>query len=322
MAWLPIKKKYPIFLVFQDDCIRYVKLKSRSPLVVQKVGEKIIPSGVIQEGKIMNPKLLTQLLNKCVQEWKIKGKKVRIAIPDSISVIRKVPVPAIIPDDELKGYIQVELGASIHIPFEEPIFDVHKLQKKEEKIEYLLFAAPEDVMKEYVSVMEEVKLKPVGVELASLASYRLFYELDLVDDHHHYLCLHLERMGINATAFHRHVPLFTRYIPMLSPEAADEAFNDRMITQPFDIEERWNELVTEIDRVMSFYQFSLSEGSNTFDAFIISGDHPQGEQFSKQSTSYFDLPLIEVPEGKVVLERGLQVPKMFHTTVGLGLKGE
>ncbi|WP_408007092.1 hypothetical protein ACJROX_20680 [Pseudalkalibacillus sp. A8] len=30
MTWLPFKKKYPIFLVFQDDCIRYVKLKSRS----------------------------------------------------------------------------------------------------------------------------------------------------------------------------------------------------------------------------------------------------------------------------------------------------
>ncbi|WP_408007091.1 type IV pilus biogenesis protein PilM [Pseudalkalibacillus sp. A8] len=211
----------------------------------------------------------------------------------------------------MKGYIQVELGASIHIPFEKPIFDVHKLQRKEEKVEYLLFAAQEDVMKEYVTVLEEVKLKPVEVELASLSSYRLFYELDLVDDHHHYLCLHLNRMGINATAFHRHVPLFTRYIPMLSPAAADEASIDRVMTPPFDIEERWNELVTEIDRVMSFYQFSLSEESNTFDAFIITGDHPQGEQFSKQSTSYFGKLLLKFRRKKWFLREASRFQECF-----------
>ncbi|MGM7702189.1 type IV pilus biogenesis protein PilM [Pseudalkalibacillus sp. Hm43] len=318
MAW--ITRSLPIHLVFQDDCIRYVKLKSRSPLVIQKVGEKRIPPGMIQEGKITNMDELTRLLNTCVNEWKIKRKKVRFSIPDAITVIRKIPVPSTIPPAELSGYVNVELGASIHIPFEEPVFDLHKLGQSEGQTDYLLFAAPEVVMREYVDVLEAAKLKPVDAELSSLASYRLFYKLDLVDSKMHYLALNLDRNGINATAFNEHSPVFTRFISLTSTgtKNVSELQMDRVF---FDIEDHGNEMTTEIERVMNFYQFTLSDGA-AVDALLITGDHPQMDLFEKWSSSTFNLPLIQVPPDKVKLNRGMEVPVQFYTAIGLGLKGE
>lgn len=57
----------------------------------------------------------------------------RFLVPDSRLVIRKVAIPKDIKDDEIKGYLYLEMGTSIHLPFEEPIFDVVLLEETEEK---------------------------------------------------------------------------------------------------------------------------------------------------------------------------------------------
>ncbi|WP_349408030.1 type IV pilus biogenesis protein PilM [Pseudalkalibacillus sp. SCS-8] len=310
------KRTLPVFLVFQDDCIRYVKLTSKSPLVVDKLGEKILPQGVIHEGKILDRTTLSKMIHQCVDEWKLKGKKVRFTVPDAITFIRKIPVPSAIPEKELEGYIGVEIGASIHVPFDEPVFDTHKLEQHEETTDYLLFAAPENVMKEYMSVLEEAKLKPIDAELSSLAIYRLYHHIGMVEDTKRYLLLNVERNGISGTAFDKHSPVFTRFISLHPPQDHQGTKHDY-----FDYEERWTEITTEIGRIMNFYQFSLSEGVE-FDAFLISGDHPSFEKFQNQVEEAFNINVIEIPKGSVKLFRGLDVPTKFYAPVGLGLKGE
>ncbi|MCF6138103.1 type IV pilus biogenesis protein PilM [Pseudalkalibacillus berkeleyi] len=310
------KSALPIFIVFQDDCIRYVTMKSQSPLVIHKIGETKLPAGIIQKGRILDKHALTKIVTSCVNNWKMKGKKVRFAIPDAISFIRKIPIPSTIPEKELDGYIQVELGATIHVPFDEPVFDLHKLKEEEEHIDYLLFAAPEAVMKDYMEVLNDAKLKPLDAELSSLAIYRLYYHLELVDPAKRYLLLNLERDGINGSAFYQHSPMFTRFISLntIGQFSANEDHDF------FDIDGRWNEVTTELGRIMNFYQFSLSDGAE-FDAILVSGDHPQYEAFIEKVESEYDMKVIQIPEEKVKLERGLDVQREFFTTVGLGLRG-
>ncbi len=117
------------------------------------------------------------ILEECVDEWKIRNRKVRFLIPESLVIIRKVMIPAEIKDDEINGYLYLELGTSIHLPFEEPVFDAVVLSEENDKKEILLFAAPEENVLEYSQLFSDVKLHPIQAEVSPLALYRLYEHL-------------------------------------------------------------------------------------------------------------------------------------------------
>ncbi|MGP7816825.1 hypothetical protein [Niallia sp. 01092] len=52
----------------------------------------------------------------------------------------------------------MEFGTSIHVPFEDPVFDYYLLQEREHnKQQILLFAAPEHAVSSYTDLVEEAK---------------------------------------------------------------------------------------------------------------------------------------------------------------------
>ena len=51
----------------------------------------------------------------------------------------------------------LELGTSIHLPFEEPVFDAVVLSEEKDKKEVLIFAAPEENVMEYSQLFSDVK---------------------------------------------------------------------------------------------------------------------------------------------------------------------
>ena len=83
-------------------------------------------------------------------------------------------IPAEVMDDEIHGYLYLELGKSLHLPFEDPVFDTVVLSEKEDKKEILLFAAPEAAVLEYSQLFSDVKLRPLEAEVSPLALYRLY----------------------------------------------------------------------------------------------------------------------------------------------------
>src|SRR4051794_24272580 len=110
-------------LVLNDHSIRYLELKQTNSLTAHKWSERFLPPGIISNGKITDIDSLTNILEECIDEWKIQRRQVRFIVPDPVVIIRKVTVPADIRDDEMKGYLYLEIGSSIHLPFEEPVFD-------------------------------------------------------------------------------------------------------------------------------------------------------------------------------------------------------
>src|SRR5690606_19109049 len=110
-------------IIIKDHVIRYVGIKDSNPLVVQRFRERYLPKGIVIEGKIQDRETLTLILEECVADWGIKNKEVRFIIPDSFVVIRKTAIPADVEEDEISGFLYLELGASIHLPFEDPVID-------------------------------------------------------------------------------------------------------------------------------------------------------------------------------------------------------
>ncbi len=315
-------------LVLKDHVIRYVELKQLDPPIVHKCGEHFLPAGVIKDGIITDFDLLKDILSDCVAKWKIHKRQVRFLVPDSRLVIRKVSIPKDIKDDEIKGYLYLEMGTSIHLPFEEPIFDVVLLDETEEKKEILLFAAEEEVVAEYSTLLEKSQLYPIEADISPLSLYRLFFHAGKRDPKDHLLLIEFNLHTVNTSIFVNDKPIFMKNIAITGQSGEWELsrVNEEKEIMVYsgdteDYMQLLEDTYTEIDRVLSFYQYSLSQEQHQVTKILITGDHPYLNEVIADIDNRYDQSVVSIPKGYIQSNKEPELPEPFFLAGGLALKG-
>jgi type IV pilus assembly protein PilM len=302
-------------LVITDTAIRYADLKSESPLVLQNFGEKPLPQGVITDGKIIDYDTLAMILEECILDWGIKKREVRFIVPSTSIIVKRVLVPADIKEDELKGYLFMEIGTSIHLPFEDPLFDVVVLGEKDDKQEILLVASPEEVIHSYRDILDEVKLKPVVADISPLALYRYFYHNDMVKSGDHEMILQFDENLLTISIFHNNQPIFLRPISFQNDVELSENMEE-MRESLIYLEDTFK----EIEKVFSFYKYSLNKGEVNVDNVLLTGDHPGLQEIYTSLKNRIDINIRKSPSGTILAANGEAVPGHFDLAAGLALK--
>ena len=137
-----------------------------------------MPENVIQEGQIVNPPELVELLQSVMAEHKLKVKTVATAISGRDVVTRLIPVPAELDDRELREMVlNQEAGLYLPFPREEADVDYQKLgflvdEDGIEKVQVLLVATRKDVTDTYISTFREAGLQVDVLEITSFALIR------------------------------------------------------------------------------------------------------------------------------------------------------
>ncbi|WML40717.1 pilus assembly protein PilM [Neobacillus sp. OS1-2] len=314
-----------INISIKDHALRFVELKQTQPLVIQRMGEYYLPSGLIKEGKILDVETLSTILEQCVSEWKISKRMIRFLVPDPFVVIRKVSIPKEIKEDEINGYLYMEIGTSIHLPFEDPVFDFFLQENNDKETnEILLFAAPEDVVREYMDLFERVKLKPIAADLSSLALNRYYYQLDPAKSNDNHLLVQIDLQTVNVCIFENHLPVFMRQLNMDSKRekwihstSKDSFLSFQYSGDRQDILTSLESIYNEIDKVMNFYRYSLNQGKKQVQTMILDGDHPWLDEIFEQMGNRFDVPMMKLNDMNTSAG---PIPAQFHLNVGLGLK--
>ncbi|TAD80230.1 MAG: type IV pilus assembly protein PilM [Oscillatoriales cyanobacterium] len=153
---------------------------------LQKKGQKFklnilssveVPEGIIEEGTIVDPPAVAELIQAVLQDSRIKVKEVATAIPAREAVIRLIPVPAELNDDELRQYMNQEAGLYLPFPREEADVDYQKLgyftdEDGIEKVQVLLVATRKEVTDAYLDTFEQAGLKIKTLEISSFALIR------------------------------------------------------------------------------------------------------------------------------------------------------
>ena len=305
-------------LVLKDHVIRYVELKQQDPPIVHKCGEHFLPAGVIKDGVIADFDLLKDILSDCIVKWKIHKRQVRFLVPDARLVIRKVSIPKDIKDDEITGYLYLEMGNSIHLPFEEPVFDVVLLEVTEEKKEILLFAAEEEVVAEYATLLEKAQLYPIEADISPLSLYRLYFHSGQRNPEDHLLLIEFNLQMVNASIFVNDKPIFMKNIQItgsvdeweLSRVNADTGIMVYMGDKE-DYLQLLEDTYTEIDRVLSFYQYSLSHEQHQVTKIVVTGDHPFLEEIIAEMKSRYQQAVMTIPKGYIQSTRKLNCRSPF-----------
>lgn len=316
-----------INLVLNDHSIRYVELKQANPLTAQKWCERFLPPGIISNGKITDIDSLTSILEECIGEWKIQRRQVRFIVPDPLVIIRKVTVPADIKDDEMKGYLYLELGSSIHLPFEEPVFDYYPIAKHDKTKDLLLFAAPEEFVMEYADLFSKLKLNPVAADISPLSLYRLYYHLDQTSPNEVLFTVQFDLTSATLSIIEEGVPLVMRHFPI--PFDIDqwevkygfqEAMEIKFTGDSNELVHQFDDILKEISMLLDFYRYSLRNNKRDVTKFLIHGDHPKLNEIYDEVKERYEAPVDLLSQAMRLTEKSASVPANHLLSLGLALK--
>ncbi|WP_042146371.1 type IV pilus biogenesis protein PilM [Paucisalibacillus sp. EB02] len=295
-----------INMAITNRFLRYSYHKSPSIDSLVTHGEIELPEGVMEDGIIANVPVFEEVINKLVKENKWRGKKLFFCMPDDTVVIRKLQIPVSLTKEESIGYIKTQIGNSFYLPFTNPAIAVENLDADEKERNVLLYAYPNDKILAFKNAFEDKGLKPVVADLTSLSVYRYYYQQKQVDKEN-ILLIHWNQDALFLTAFKEHKAVFTRHMKL---SYSDEKVEDTKE----NINRLINEHLIEINRIIDFYQYSITKGQSSINLLLLSGDFPYLTDVRKMLSDNVQIPLHQFSEEKL--------PVKYLDIVGLAIKNE
>ena len=141
-----------------------------------------MPEGVYEEGQIVDALTLSELIKDTLKSNRISGKSIVTAVPMREAIIRIIPVPAELDEQELKDMVLVhEAGMYLPYPREEVDLDYVKLgyfmdDDGIEKVNVLLVATRREVTDLYTEIFQQANLQMGVLEINSFALIRTIRE--------------------------------------------------------------------------------------------------------------------------------------------------
>lgn len=253
-------------IVITDRFVRYSYNKNPSE-PIGELGEIELPEGVIVKGNVKDEMFFQKVIERLVQSNRWKRKKLYFCVPDITVVIRELQTPTALSREEALAYVKTQLGRTIHFPFSNPMIAVDLLDEDKESRNLIVYAYPKDRLNVFEKVFKDVGLKPVVADLTTLSVYRYFYINELVEKEN-VLLVHWNGEGLTMTSFHNHKAIFLRHMSMNENLEEVVASNESMI------EGMVRNYVTEIVRMIDFYQYSIMKGVSSIDLILLTGDFP------------------------------------------------
>lgn len=180
--FFPIPKFFatPSFgLDISDESLKFVELVvTRSGVRMGRYGERKIPPGIIESGKIKDPEKMQEILSKLRKEEGVKS--VRVSLPEEQVYLFRLKL-----DKEGLQNIResIELSLEEHIPIsaEGAIFDYELLSEDDQKLDLQIAAIPKNIIEEYLQVFKDSKIIAQSFELEAQAISRAVIKEDDMD---------------------------------------------------------------------------------------------------------------------------------------------
>ncbi|WP_416151358.1 type IV pilus biogenesis protein PilM [Salipaludibacillus sp. HK11] len=326
-AIITVGKKEQVSFQIKDHVLRCVVTKQPAVDTVVNYFERVIPEGVLEKGKIIDEDSFEMILSECVTEWKLKRKDIKFLVPDSSIFFRQIDVPKDLSKEEIRGYINFEIGSTIHLPFDEAYFDFFLLNDEAEREikQILLFAVPEQLTNKYVSHFEELKMNPIVADVAPLSMYRLYMQdhKDEIDEQ--VMQLEWDLSSINISIFDEHKPVFMRNITQSFSREDWEVSQEKNLIEwvckeDEKVQGELQDSFTEVERVIDFYKYTVNKGEKEVTKIFLTGDHPKILLIQKLLEDSIGINVETEKSLDILSKVNIYVPYRFMLPLSLCLK--
>ncbi|OGI67804.1 hypothetical protein A2738_03330 [Candidatus Nomurabacteria bacterium RIFCSPHIGHO2_01_FULL_42_15] len=153
-----------------DESLKYIELiHTKDGIRIGRHGEKSIPPGIIESGKIKNPKKMEEILLSLKKEVGIKS--VRVSLPEEQVYLFELRL-------EKAGLTSIresiELALEEHVPIQAPeaIFDYELLNQDAQSLELQVATIPKNVIESYLTIFKNAQIRVRSFELEAQAIAR------------------------------------------------------------------------------------------------------------------------------------------------------
>lgn len=160
-----------------SSAVKLVELKeSKKGYKLTALGMVYIPPETIVDGAVMNAPVLSEKIQELMAQQKGKVKDCVSAVSGHAVILKKVPFPASITDEELAEEIKIEAGNYIPHDLDEVYMDYARLDPAGggDQAEVILAAVKRDHMNEYINVLKDAGLNPVIMDISAFALENMF----------------------------------------------------------------------------------------------------------------------------------------------------
>ncbi|KMN40868.1 MULTISPECIES: type IV pilus biogenesis protein PilM [Lysinibacillus] len=317
------KRKSHVSIELKDYVLRAIVAKGPEPNQWQGY-EYPLAAGIVENGTIIDEVALFEVIKEQVMKWTGKKQAVRMFVPDTTVLLKNFEHPKDVKPQELRGYAEMELGHSIHLPFQDPLIDVYDADAEDGKA--ILFAAPSEEITKLVGMLLDVSLEPEAADIRALCNIRLLEHMSLLMPNKTYLIAEWSINELSISIFSNGQVEFLRYqtIEVDMTQWLGKKENEFSYQFIYNGESENYQMVVmdqvlEIDRMMNFFKFSLHKGEKTVDEIIMLGDNPLLKSIGNLLASNLEPPL-RVVDGEKIEKSFPRFKREFSTLLGLALK--
>jgi len=165
-------------LDISDLSLKIIKLKKKGKAFdLTSFGTEKIKPGIIKKGEIKNEKALVKIIREAITKVKgerLKTKYVVASLPEEEAFLQVIQMPKI-PKEDLKSAVTYEAENYIPLPIEQVYLDsqiVPSTDNHSDHFDVLIAALPKKTVDSYTSCLKKSNLKPLALEVESLAISR------------------------------------------------------------------------------------------------------------------------------------------------------
>ena len=164
-------------LDISDLSLKLIKLKKeKNLLTLSSFGEEKIKPGIIKQGEIKGEEELVKIIEEAinnVQGDKITTNCVIASLPEEKTFLQVIKMP-LLSEEDLKSAVVYEAENYIPLPIEDVYLDFQVIPSTHQvkHLEVLITALPKNIVQAYLSCLKKAGLKPLVLELESLAIAR------------------------------------------------------------------------------------------------------------------------------------------------------
>ncbi|WP_179218783.1 pilus assembly protein PilM [Saccharibacillus sp. O23] len=272
-------------LTIEQTGVRFIQLKNNKTWEIEKQAFLPLEPGTIIENQIADVEKLSEQVRQWAEQEGLKGSRVALSVPPSQVIIRKMNISAV-NAKQVQQLVALEVETGLHLPFEEPVYDFIPVGREkvlqedgleEEVTRVLVFAAPKNLVNEYIGILDSAGIKTDSVEVSATALGRIA-EIAQGRPFADTMLVHLEHSQLDVYMFREGHPVFMRTINLLdlaeeTPMFQSESYLAQKAALGEDSlsSEQILEITAEISRMLNFYQYSLHDGAARITELIVTG---------------------------------------------------
>lgn len=318
-----MKRKSHVSIVLSDYVMRVLVSKGQK-LEQPQMYELPLPPNTIQEGSILDEMALYDLIKNNMTNWGGRKQNVRFLVPDASVLLKAFEHPADVSGKKLQEFVQMEIGQSIHLPFQEPLIDVYDSIEGDGKA--VLFAAPPDEVGKMIGLLLDNHLHPQVADVRALCNLRLLEHIEFIDSKGTYLVTDWSINELSIGIFSNGEVEFLRFLTIdTDPDKWQQTILENgevelnYTADLNDFRAATTDQVLEIDRMMNFFKFSLHKGEKVVDEIIVMGDHPLLHIIEILLIDNLPTP-VRIVDDAVIEEQFPNCKAKHATLLGLALK--